>query len=60
MDPATAVRYAERTAAERVNSDLKDNHGGRFVRVRGAAKVMTHLMFGVLVIAAKQLFALLE
>lgn len=60
MDPATAVRYGERTADERVNSDLKDNHGGRFVRVRGAAKVMTHLMFGVLVIAAKQLFALLE
>jgi hypothetical protein len=45
--PAEAVRYRERTTAERVNSDLKDNHGGRFVRVRGAAKVMSHLMFGV-------------
>jgi len=60
LDPAQARRYQERTAAERVNSEVKDNYGGRFVRVRGAAKVMTHLMFGVLAIAAKHLFALLE
>jgi len=25
MDPATKARFAERSAAERVNSDLKDN-----------------------------------
>lgn len=60
MAPATAVRYRERSAAERVNSNLKDNYGGRFVRVRGATKVMAHLMFGVLAIAATQLFRLLE
>jgi hypothetical protein len=57
--PAEKSRFAERSASERVNAVLKDNHGGRFVRVRGAAKVFTHLMFGVLVIAANQLFRLL-
>ena len=60
MDPAQAVRFRNRTTAERVNSNLKDNYGGRFVRVRGAAKVMTHLMFGLIAITAMQLFRLLE
>ena len=60
MDPAQAVRYRERSAAERVNSNLKDNHGCRTVRVRGAAKVMCHLMFGIIAITATQLFRLLE
>jgi hypothetical protein len=60
MYPAQAVRFRHRSAAERVNSNLKDNYGGRFVRVRGAAKVMTHLMFGLIAITATQLFRLLE
>jgi hypothetical protein len=60
MEPARRVRYAERTAAERVNSDLKDNHGGTMVRVRGAVKVAAHLMLGVLVVAVKGLVRLLE
>jgi hypothetical protein len=60
MDAAQAVRFKERSAVERVNSNLKDNHGGRFVRVRGAAKVMAHLMFGVLALTASQLFQLIE
>ena len=60
MDPAQAVRFRHRSAAERVNSTLKDNYGGRFVRVRGSAKVMTHLMFGLIAITAMQLFRLLE
>ena len=60
MDPAQAVRFRHRSAAERVNSTLKDNYGGRFVRVRGALKVMTHLMFGLIAITATQLFRLLE
>lgn len=60
MDPAQAVRFRNRTTAERVNSNLKDNYGGRFVLVRGAAKVMTHLMFGLIAITAAQLFRLLE
>ncbi len=38
--PHEAARYQTRSQAERVNSLLKDNHGGRHVRVRGAPKVM--------------------
>ena len=57
--PAEAVRYRERSAAERVNSHLHDNHGGRCVRVRGAVKVAAHLSFGLLVIAAEQLLKML-
>src|SRR6202163_244710 len=45
---AEDVRYNERSAAERVNGGLKDDFGGRYVRVRGHAKVFCHLMFGVL------------
>jgi hypothetical protein len=60
MEPAKRVRFAERTAAERVNSDLKDNHGGRTVRVRGSVKVLCHLMWGVLVVTVKGLIRLLE
>lgn len=56
--PAEDVRYGERSTAERVNGALKDNHGGRTVRVRGAAKVMCHLMFGVLTVTALQLLRL--
>lgn len=59
MDPATRVRYKERTNAERVNSRLKDDFGGRTIKVRGAAKVMAHLMFGVLALTADQLMKLL-
>jgi hypothetical protein len=60
MDPATAVRYNARTSAERVNARLKDEFGGRTVRVRGAQKVMAHLMFGILVLAADQLLRLVS
>ena len=59
MDPATKSRFAERSSAERVNSYLKDNYGGRNIRVKGASKVMTHLMFGIISIAALQLYRLL-
>lgn len=52
MEPERARRYHQRSASERFNSDLKDNHGGRTVRVRGHPKVHTHLMFGLLVIFA--------
>lgn len=57
--PAEAVRYHERTTAERVNSHLHEEHGGRHVRVRGPVKVVAHLGFGLLVIAAEQLLKLL-
>ena len=52
------VRYNERTAGERVNGRLKDEFGGRHVRVRGASKVMCHRMFGVLALTADQLVRL--
>jgi hypothetical protein len=60
MDPATKTRFAERGSAERVNSNIKDNYGGRNIRVKGTAKVMTHLMFGIIIITATHLFRLLE
>jgi len=59
MDPAKEQRYKQRSSAERANSALKDNYGGRFVRVRGAAKVMAHLMFGVIALTATQVFRLI-
>jgi hypothetical protein len=52
LDPAQRRRFAERSATERVNARLKDHFGGRTVRVRGAAKVMCHLMFGLVAITA--------
>jgi len=55
FEPATARRFKQRTSVERVNSQIKDNFGAMFVRVRGASKVMCHLMFGVLSCAAVQL-----
>jgi hypothetical protein len=59
MDPATKSRFAQRSSAERVNSNLKDNYGGRNIRLKGASKVMAHLMFGVVSITAMQIFRLL-
>ncbi|MCK5243836.1 MAG: transposase, partial [Desulfobacterales bacterium] len=49
------IRYKERSNVERVNGRLKDEFGGRMVRVRGCAKVMAHLMFGILALTADQL-----
>lgn len=56
LAPAEAARFKERSAAERVNSLLKERYGGRWVRVRGAAKVMCHLMFGLVALTARALF----
>jgi hypothetical protein len=55
--PAQAQRFKQRSASERVNSLLKERYGGRWVRVRGAAKVMCHLMFGWVALTATALFA---
>ena len=52
---AEQLRYNERGTVERVNGRLKDEFGGREVRVRGHAKVMCHLMFGILALTADQL-----
>ena len=47
-------RYRTRTMSERVNARLKDEFGGRHIRVRGLVKVMAHLMFGVLALTVDQ------
>jgi hypothetical protein len=39
---AETVRYKERSTVERVNGRLKDEYGGRVVRVKGAAKDARH------------------
>ncbi len=57
--PDEGQRYKERTQAERANGRLKDDFGGRYVRVKGPAKVMSHLMFGILALSADQLMRLL-
>lgn len=54
LDWAKQERYKERTMSERVNARLKDEFGASQIRVRGAAKVMTHLMFGVLALTVDQ------
>ena len=56
---AEDVRYRERTTVERVNARLKDEFGGRTIRVRGNAKVMCHLMFGIVALAADQILRLI-
>ena len=46
------IRYNQRSSAERVNGRLKDEFGGKMVRVRGHLKVGCHLMFGILALTA--------
>ncbi|MHB8303724.1 MAG: transposase, partial [Acidobacteriaceae bacterium] len=59
FNDAEDVRYQERTTVERVNARLKDEFGGRTVRVRGNAKVMCHPMFGIVALAADQILRLI-
>lgn len=54
MTWAEQDRFAERTMVERVFSRLKDEFGARSIRVRGASKIMAHLMFGVLALTVDQ------
>lgn len=58
--PHEAQRYKERTTIERVFARLKEEFGGRMVRVRGPAKVMTSLMFGIIALTADQLLRLVN
>jgi hypothetical protein len=58
MAPHEAARYNERTAAERFNSRIKEEFGAGNIMVRGALKVMMHLMFGVVAVFADQLLKL--
>ena len=54
------LRYRERSTVERVNGRLKDEFGARHVRVRGHAKVLCHLMFGVVALTVDQLLRMLN
>jgi len=58
FEPADAIRYNERTVAERTNARLKDEFGGNHLMVKGDTKVMAHLMFGILALATDQLMRL--
>jgi hypothetical protein len=58
FEAADAIRYRERTVAERSNARLKDEFGARNIMVKGQLKVMSHLMFGVLALSADQLMRL--
>jgi len=60
LDPAARIRFRERSTVERVNSNLLDNFGGSWIRVRGAVKIMCQLMFSLVALTAVQLFRLLE
>jgi len=55
--PNREQRFKERTSAERVNSRLKERYGGRWVRMRGADKVGSHLAFGLLALTVAALLA---
>ena len=57
--PHEAQRYKTRSGAERTNARLKDEFGARHVQVRGHAKVMCHLMMGVVALCADQLTRLM-
>lgn len=59
FEPGDAERYKIRSTVERTNARLKDEFGGRQVRVQGAKKVYSHLMFGLLVLSADQLMRVL-
>ena len=56
-DP-TDLTYNERTTAERANARIKDEFGGRYLRVRGHPKAFCHLMFGVVALAADSILRL--
>jgi Transposase DDE domain/Transposase domain (DUF772) len=55
LEPASAVRFRERSVAERGNSRLKDEFGCRNLRVRGHSKAHLHIMFGIVALFADQL-----
>jgi len=48
-------QYKIRTIVEQLNGRLKDQFGGRIIYLRGAAKVMAHLMFGIIALTVDQI-----
>ncbi len=57
--PHEAQRYKERSVAERMNGRMKDEFGATIIYVRGHAKIMTHLMFGLIALTVDQLIRLI-
>jgi len=51
--------YNHRSSVERVNSYLKDSFGCKHIYVKGASKIASHLMFGVLALCIHQSIKLL-
>ncbi len=51
-------RFKKRTIVEQLNGRLKDEFGGRIIYFKGAAKIMAHLMFGVVALTVDQLLRL--
>ena len=51
-------RFRQRTVVEQLNARLKDEFGGRVIYVRGAVKIMAHLMFGIVALTVDQLLRL--
>ena len=58
LSSAEEERYKERTMVERVNAAFEGRVWRSANTVRGAAKVMAHLMFGVLALTADQILKL--
>ncbi len=61
--PRTGERHGivpGRQYAERVNAQRKDEFCVRMVRVKGAAKVMARLMFGVPALVADQMLRMVQ
>lgn len=54
------IRFKHRTVAERFFSNLKENHLGRIIWVKGHAKVLCHIMFGIVALTVKQLYNMLN
>lgn len=57
---AERERFKERTMVERVNARLKDEFGAGRIWVRGAEKVMAHLMYGLVALGVDQWLRLAE
>jgi hypothetical protein len=58
FEPPGAIRCHERGVAGRMNARMKDEFGGRNVRVKGHLKVKSHRMFGILALSVDQLMRL--
>jgi hypothetical protein len=58
--PAERRRYKERFSKERFNALFKDYYGGRNIYYKGALKVSSHIMFGILALTATTLLSFIQ